>query len=220
MNRKRTIEGILFEAIYHAVRRATGLSAQETAMYGQVREDLEKHGYEAAAELDREHERERESVEEAQEAQEGVSEPQKAGIALKVADGALLHLPGIVLKVEAGELARQLDDIWPVDEETGEDVPARDVVKAALVQKARCVLQQLLNGYVPTDVTVKLVDLYLAVRREYDDQVRLIETKAGISDDRRPSMRERFNEERLQSASETLAEAAPYEWGRTSLELS
>lgn len=196
---KRTVDSILFEAIYHAAKRAAGLTTQEAAMYERVRDDLEEHGYEAAAEQDRERDRARESVAE----DPGlVPEAKKAGI---------------VFKIGAGELARRLDEIWPVDEETGEDVSSRDVVKAALVQKARGVLQHVLNGFVPTAVTVKLVDLYLAVRREYDDQVRLLDSRAGISDKRRPSMRERFNEERLQSVSETLAEAAPYKWGRTSL---
>ena len=49
---------------------------------------------------------------------------------------------------------------------------------------------------------------------------KLVDSKAGISDERRPSMRERFDEDRLQTASETLAEAAPYKWGRTSLVLA
>ena len=200
MNKARTIDGILFEAIYHAARRATGLSAQEAGMYEQVREDLEKHGgYEAAHERDIERAGARETTATVQEA---ATERKRAAI---------------VFRIEADELTRRLDEVGPKDEETGEDLPAGDVAKPALVQKARGVLQQLLNGFVPTAVTVKLLDLYLAVRREYDDQVRVLNSKAGISDERRPSMRERFDEDRLQTASETLAEAAPYEWGRTSL---
>ena len=126
----------------------------------------------------------------------------------------------VVFKVDSGELARKLDEVWPVDEETGEELPAADVPRPALIQEARVVLQQLLGSFVPTAVTSKLVDLYVAVRREYDSQVRLLDSRAGIDDERRPSMRERFDDERRQSASETLSEAAPYEWGRTSLELS
>ena len=204
MSNVRTVDNILYEALYHAETRSSGLTAQESSMYQRVRADIEKYGgYVEAHEREPDYDIQQEEVADVQEPEEEPAvEPKKAAI---------------VFKVAPEELARRLDEAWPVDEETGEALPASDVVKPALVQKARSVLQQQLNCFVPTAVTVKLVDLYLAVRREYDSQVKLVESKAGISDEQRPSMRERFKEERLRTASETLAEAAPYEWGRTSL---
>ena len=221
MGNVRTVDNILYKALYHAETRASGLTAQESAMYRRVREDLEKYGgYVAAHKRDPDPEGVQEVVEDAQEISyerdvEPVRAPEPVGDDHEVAP--VVKKTAVVFKVAAGELAGKLDEVWPVDEETGEDLPAADVPRPALVQEAQGVLQELLNSFVPRAVTVKLVDLYLAVRREYDSQVKLLESRAGISDERRPSMRERFEEERLQTASESLAEAAPYKWGRTSL---
>ena len=218
MSDVRTVDNILFEALYHAETHASGLTAQESAMYRRVREDIERYGGYVAA---HKHDPEPADVEEvAEDAQEvayqraGESVSATKPVADDHRDVRVVKKTPVVFKVDSGELARKLDEVWPVDEETGEKLPAADVPRPALIQEARVVLQQLLGSFVPTAVTSKLVDLYVAVRREYDSQVRLLDSRAGIDDERRPSMRERFDDERRQSASETLSEAAPYQWGR------
>ena len=215
MSNVRTVDNILYEALYHAETRASGLTAQESAMYRGVRADIEKYGsyveaHKRAPEYDTRQERSSDALDIS-----GILDDSDDSDGPKPEEGS--KKTPIVFKVAPEELTRRLDDAWPVDEETGEDLPVSDVSRPALVQEARRVLQELLNGFVPTAVTVRLVDLYVAVRKEYDSQVKLLESRAGISDERRPSMRERFEVERLQSASESLAEAAPYRWGRTSL---
>ena len=212
MSNVRTVDNILYEALYHAETRDAGLTAQESAMYRGVRADIEKYGGYVEA-----HKR----VPDYAVAEEEVGDVLDVSALLDDTDDPELEekpkKTPILFKVAPQELTRQLDDVWPVDEETGEDLPVSEVSKAELVQEARAVLQKLLNSFVPTAVAVRLVDLYLHVRLVYDSQVRLLHSRAGISDERRPSMRERFEVERLQSASERLAEAAPYRWGRTSL---
>ena len=201
MNKERTIDGILFEAIHHAAKRATGLSAQEAGMYERVREDLERHGgYEAAHEQDVERDRERETT-----ATVRGNPPPSERRPQSSSGSRPASWPGAWTR--SGRRTRRRARTCP---------PATSP-SPRWYRRPGGVLQQQHNGFVPTAVTVRLLDLYLAVRREYDDQVRLLDSKAGISDERRPDMRERFHEDRLQAASETLAEAAPYEWGRTSL---
>ena len=218
MGNARTVDSILYEALYHAETRSSGLTARESSMYRRVRADLEKYGgYVAAHDRVPDYEVEEEGAEVEEEEEDVLTvsdilddtgDEKPAGERKKAA---------IVFKVAPDELARQLDGVWPVDEETGEDLPVNEVSRPELVQEARVVLQEMLGGFVPTAVAARLVDLYLAVRREYDSQVKLLESMAGVSDERRPSMRDSFEKERLQTASESLAEAAPYEWGRTSL---
>ena len=240
MSNVRTVDNILYEALYHAETRASGLTAQESAMYRGVRADIEKYGgYVAAHDRVPDYEVE-EEVEEEEEEEEDVltvsdilddtGDEKPAGERPRAASPFTLarrsgdtepvgerKKASIVFKVAPEELARRLDGVWPVDEETGEDLPVNEVSRPALVQEARAVLQKMLGGFVPTAVAARLVDLYVAVRREYDSQVKLLESRAGVSDERRPSMRDSFEKERLQTASESLAEAAPYKWGRTSL---
>ena len=182
MNKARTIDGILFEALYHADRRASALSDQEAWMYNRVREDIEKYGgFEAARDRER---------------------------------AVFVH------RLAAIEVAGELDDLWPRNEETGEQLPAGEVPKPPLVKRVRAKIEELVNGYVPMNVAVKLLNRYLAVRREYDREVQALVSKAGISDERRPLMRERFDQERQRRTPQILSEAAPYKWGRTSLVLA
>ena len=212
MSNVRTVDNILYEALYHAETRASGLTAQESAMYRGVRADIEKYGsyveaHKRAPEYDTRQERSSDALD--------ISGILDDSDGPKPEEGS--KKTPIVFKVAPEELTRRLDDAWPVDEETGEDLPVSDVSRPALVQESRAVLQKMLGGFVPTAVAARLVDLYVAVRREYDSQVKLLESRAGISDERRPSMRDSFEKERLQTASESLAEAAPYKWGRASL---
>lgn len=240
MGNARTVDSILYEALYHAEARSSGLTARESSMYRRVRADLEKYGgYVAAYDRVPDYEVEEEGAEVEEEEEDVLTvsdilddtgDEKPAGERPRAAspftparrsedtepDGERKKA-AIVFKVAPDELARQLDGVWPVDEETGEDLPVNEVSRPELVQEARVVLQEMLGGFVPTAVAARLVDLYLAVRREYDSQVKLLESMAGVSDERRPSMRDSFEKERLQTASESLAEAAPYEWGRTSL---
>ena len=233
MGNARTVDNILYEALYHAETRSSGLTARESSMYRRVRADLEKYGgYVAAHDRvpDYEVEEGAEDVLTVSDILDDTGDEKPAGERPRAAspftparrseDTELVgerKKASIVFKVAPDELARQLDGVWPVDEETGEDLPVNEVSRPALVQEARAVLQKMLGGFVPTAVAARLVDLYVAVRREYDSQVKLLESRAGISDERRPSMRDSFEKERLQTASESLAEAAPYKWGRTSL---
>ena len=233
MSNVRTVDNILYEALYHAETRSSGLTARESSMYRGVRADLEKYGgYVAAHDRvpDYEVEEGAEDVLTVSDTLDDTGDEKPAGERPRAASPFTparrsedtepvgeRKKASIVFKVAPDELARQLDGVWPVDEETGEDLPVNEVSRPALVQEARAVLQKMLGGFVPTAVAARLVDLYVAVRREYDSQVKLVESMAGVSDERRPSMRDSFEKERLQTASESLAEAAPYKWGRTSL---
>ena len=218
MGNARTVDSILYEALYHAETRSSGLTARESSMYRRVRADLEKYGgYVAAHDRVPDYEVEEEGAEVEEEEEDVLTVSDILDDTGDEKPDGERKKAAIVFKVAPDELARQLDGVWPVDEETGEDLPVNEVSRPELVQEARVVLQEMLGGFVPTAVAARLVDLYLAVRREYDSQVKLLESMAGVSDERRPSMRDSFEKERLQTASESLAEAAPYEWGRTSL---
>ena len=218
MGNVRTVDSILYEALYQAETRSSGLTARESSMYRRVRADLEKYGgYVAAHDRVPDYEVEEEGAEVEEEEEDVLTVSDNLDDTGDEKPAGERKKAAIVFKVAPDELARQLDGVWPVDEETGEDLPVNEVSRPELVQEARVVLQEMLGGFVPTAVAARLVDLYLAVRREYDSQVKLLESMAGVSDERRPSMRDSFEKERLQTASESLAEAAPYEWGRTSL---
>ena len=218
MGNVRTVDSILYEALYQAETRSSGLTARESSMYRRVRADLEKYGgYVAAHDRVPDYEVEEEGAEVEEEEEDVLTVSDILDDTGDEKPDGERKKAAIVFKVAPDELARQLDGVWPVDEETGEDLPVNEVSRPELVQEARVVLQEMLGGFVPTAVAARLVDLYLAVRREYDSQVKLLESMAGVSDERRPSMRDSFEKERLQTASESLAEAAPYRWGRTSL---
>ena len=103
MSNVRTVDNILYEALYHAETRSSGLTAQESSMYQRVRADIEKYGGYVEA-----HKR----VPDYAVAEEEVGDV--LDVLALLDDPELEEKPKktpIVFKVAPQELTRQLDDV-------------------------------------------------------------------------------------------------------------